>query len=297
MADYTTTALLARCRLWTASSSGTPPSVSDIDLLDILNEELRSVITPLIMTFNSDYLVAYEDKVLDLVTAEWALPARAIFGKLRETKIYDQGSRSYVNLPLMNLESLDNIRDRYGCYFTGNTLTIVNPEIYGVGKVLRMYYYQRPSDLVAVASAGTVTTIDRVLGTVVISGTPSAWSGSFTADCVQGRPPFGVIGKDLSVSIATNTLTFSPASTIPATLVVGDYVALPQESPVPTIPLELHNLMCQGASVKVLEISADAQGVQMALAKYQQMMKSVQSMGQSRITGQPRVIVPRNTFT
>lgn len=287
---YTSDDLISRVRLWSASSTGTPPSVEDADLLDILNQEMGSVVVPLIMQSAGEWLVDYDDVAISHADDVQAItvPTRAVLGKLREVKIYDGGTGRYFNLPALTVAQLEDVKGQTGVYFVGDTLYLLDAKRWPDTYVVRMFYYRRPNDLVLSASASTVSTVGG--STFTIANAESIFTTSATLDFVQPRPPFSLVASDVACTISGNTVT---PTTMPTGVTAGDYVALAGYSAIPMIPLEYHGILCQGATLKVLEVSADANAVQMAGAKYRQMVDSIKPHAANRVSGEAQVFKAR----
>jgi hypothetical protein len=80
---------------------------------------------------------------------------------------------------------------------------------------------------------------------------------------------------------------------IPDGVAVGNIVSLSGQASIPMIPLEYHNILCQGATIKLLEVSGDAQALQIAMGKYKQMVEATSNQASNRVTGESKIIRSR----
>jgi len=285
MPDFTTTTLLARCKLYGAVPTG-QPAFTDAQILNILTDELRSTLAPLILSCREEYYVTYEDTSITSSTTSFDIPTRALGMILRDVKIVDSSDRES---DLVRINPGFNQMHYSGFYIRDNKIFLLNPSKYSNNSI-RLFYYLRPSNLKAVADCAKVTTVGTT--SCVVSAVPSSWSSSETIDCVQANPPFGVLGKDLSATISGTTITF----TVPTGVAVGDYICLDQESPVPQLPQELHILLTQAATIRFSEILGDIEGVKTATKKYDDMVKSLTSLLSPRVVGEPKLVVNYDSF-
>jgi hypothetical protein len=256
----------------------------------MLNSEMLSVIVPMIMAAQGEWLVDYDDVAISHAAdvQPVTIPTRAVLGKLREVKIYDPASGVYFNLPVVDIGQLDDTKGQIGVYFVGDTLYLLDAARWPLSYVIRIFYYRRPNDLVLSASSGLVTDLT---GGLTVASASTLFGATATLDFVQPRPPFSLVASDIPCTIVANLIT--PSVAVPE-VSVGDWANVAGTSPVPMLPLEYHNILCQGVTMKVLEVSADAQGLQIAGAKYKQMTDSIKGHAANRIQGEAQIVSSRN---
>lgn len=83
--------------------------------------------------------------------------------------------------------------------------------------------------------------------------------------------------------------------TIPKKLGVDDIIALPEETSIPQIPIELHSMLAQRVAMRCLESLGDVPGLQAAAAKLADMEAKTGSLIDNRVESSPMKIVPRHT--
>jgi hypothetical protein len=193
-------------------------------------------------------------------------------------------------------------------YLSGNDVVLhpsVGPSAYGA---LTFYYYLRPNSLVKDSAVASITAIDRQTGNITLSSIPSGYSvyvsGSnnsvlSTFDFVKAKSAHNVLDIDIninSVNSITRVVNIDPHK-IPKDLEVGDYLTLAGQTCVPNIPTELHTVLAQKVSQRVLEALGDTEGLNNATAKVMEMEDKLSSMLDNRVEGSPRKVVNRALMT
>lgn len=255
MADYTTAGLLAsirrRAMLPSAASAGT----TDIDLLALANEELILGLAADLMRVREEYLLTYTDVPIDGV--EYRIPSRAVGQMLQRVQLRDSSGLEMdltrLRGPQVSQYSATGL-EPFGYRLRGNTLLLV-PSADTSFTTLRMEYAIRPSELTATASDFKVITgIDEDLNQVDVSSA-SGFSTLTPLDFVSSTPGFDVLQAEvLPINLIGNTFVFA---SLPKGLKVGDYLCLAGKSPVPTIPLEYHQVLAQRVAITVCAALGD----------------------------------------
>jgi len=290
VANFTTTTLIDRVKR-NAAIPETQPAFSDQRLIDMLDDEMVSIVVPLLLTYQEEYYVTSKDFVIDGIKSEFIIPRRAVGSKLREVKLVDKNKPDVdqINLPRISLSDIE--RHDFGFYLRRNFLVLLQPEVHK-SVDLRLYFFNRPGKLVKESLTAKITIIDTTNKIITMSAVPSTWTTATLLDMVQGASPFSVLGIDITISAITSTTV--TVSSIPTDLVVGDYLSETEESSIPNLPQEMHLLLCQGVIVKVLEALGDQNGLQMALKKYEEIKESINTLLSPRVVGELKKIHNRD---
>lgn len=217
-------------------------------LLEKLCDEQRLYLTKILQSTREQYRQA----TLDLTTTTGlkrysTIPTRAVAaGVVQVARINTDGSRSPLNFfPDYRVAETQN-PTAGDCYLEGNDLVLYSDP----GAVtLRITHNRRLAELVLLASARAITNINTGTKTITIAAAPSTFTGRTTMDLVKGTPHFDTYGIDLTCSsIGSSATTIVFTATLPTSLAVGDYVCLPNESPVCQAPWELHDLLAHKAA-------------------------------------------------
>jgi hypothetical protein len=257
-----------------------------------MNEELQTYMMSFLLSLKEEFAVATYDYTTTSGQYAVSLPPRAIGGKVREIMVKDEDQYRRISrvepTRVLQPPSNDGTPDRY--YFEGNKI-IVDP--CGAADI-RIKYFRRPGALVLEADAGVITAINTGTKTVTLSSLPDGFTTSEEYDFVQSSPPFDTLGMDLAVTgISGNDVTFS--ATLPTDLVVGDYLCLAGEAPVPQIPVELHSLLAKRTNVVALEALGGAGDPQLkvALTMLADAERRAHFLTDDRDEGAPRYIINR----
>lgn len=296
--DYTSSGIIDKIKRWAAIPDG-QPAFSDADLLKMVNEEMESVITPLVMKCNEEFFVTHTDysPPADAFTPI-RLPAISVSAKLREVKLVDATAPDiddFINVTRLDIEAFGRELSGFSAfYFEGNDLYITNPAKLS-GFKIRVWYYERPNELVKVADSAKIATIDTGTNTVTLTTTlPSDYTTSLTYDFIKGSPHFTVYSRGIACSALTSDDLTSDyqmtLASLPSALAVGDYVSVTNESPVVNLPYEIQNLLCQSVVVKVLESFGNNAQLQNAVQKYKQMESYAKDMLSPRVVGEQKII-------
>lgn len=224
---------------------------SDSDFLSLFNHQMRVEIIPMMLKLNEEYFVHYKDFTIS-AGETYRIPKRAIGSKIRDLKYIDaSGNES----DLTRLFEEDRAGNPSGYYIQRNSIELTDDFTTGT---LRMKYFIRPSALVATTACAQIATINTGTNTVTVTSAPSTLSNGTLIDFVQNENPYDLLSLDQAISTVTGTtITFA---SLPDDLAVGDWICLPNQSPVPIlIPDEMQSVLIQSALVKTLSSKKDKQ--------------------------------------
>ena len=288
-------------------------SYTDVDLLEMMDNEMDVFLVPELMSKFQEHLVKTEEVSLVEGTYEYEIPYRAVGSKLRDVFYVENPEEAINRQSLREMHQVDasevyaysgaysyssahNTGLNY--YIKDNKIVILN-ELPSDNGSLRMEFYMQPSIMVLEKDAGKITNIDRVNGIISMSNFPTAFANLPADGCdfVKHRSPNSIVGWDkgvTSVSSSAKTVTV-PVANIPDNLIVGDYVCFPQETPIPNVPSEMHSMLAQLVVVSILEGLDDEQAKQSAERQLAKMEKSLDTILTDRVEGSNRKIVNRHS--
>lgn len=291
---YTWTHLLA-----SAKRRGMIPNaagaISSTDLLAIANEELQSYMVDVLMDVGEEYFVSTEpvDYSITASQAAYAIPERAIDGTVRTVQISTDNGTSWATLP--RLEPTRTVEfaatgNPVAYKVEGNYLVLV-PAPSTTSGTLRIKYHARPNRLVATDAVGEITVVDAATKTVTVGSTlPATFSSTTTYDLVRGGPHFDCLAIDEPVaSITSNSITFTNA--LPSALQVGDFVCLAGESPIPQLPVSLHDILVVRTVGTYLFSIGELNAAGAAEAMCERKKKAAIGRMKPRTQGSPRVVI------
>jgi len=252
--DYTTTALVASAKRRGFIPAGSGLSTSDI--LQILTEELRNYIPAFLKGIREEYLVA--ELEIEVTSPVVQAPTRAVGAAFRAVGWAADGNSYPRPLSRIEPERMSGhaltAGEPSGYVFRGNTIILVPGVSSGT---IVLAYQQRPGQLVLPSDCAEVTAI---LGsTVTVAAKPTAFDDDTVFDFVSAAPNFTATALDynadgLEAVWTGNDVVLTAAGA--ALLSVGDYLCAAGETPIPQIPIEVHDLLAQAGALKM----AQAQG-------------------------------------
>lgn len=245
---------------------------SNAEMLTIMNDETKLVINPLIMKLQEEFLLQTKDYTI-VSGSSYRLPKRALGGKLRDIKIFD--GTNYQNLNRLFEE--DRAANPVGYYLNRNSLELSGEF---TAQTLRVTYYLAPSQLVLSSAVATIASIDSTTQ-ITVSALPSTITTSTQIDFIQSGGQYDLLAIDQAVStVAGTTLTFG---SLPDDLAVGDYVCVAGQSPVPTIPVDLHPLLVQATLCTCLNSKKD-KAIEVEGPKLTKLIETMEEMLQPRVS-------------
>jgi hypothetical protein len=255
------------------------------DFLAVADEEISGYVLPLIRRVREDYY-AQESDFTYTDGAEYRIPYRAAGGVLRSVHFLS-ASGDVIDVPRVTLDDLED--SRWGVYFFGNVIRVIN-EIRSDLATLRMIYYLRPSQLVLTAAAGHVASFNAVAKTIELTAAPAAFAGGTSWDIVRGRPGFEMLAFDAAGTLAGTTLTFTGA--LPTDLAVGDYVCIPEQTPFPQIPAELHTLLVERMILRFCQGQGATEDAQLSASILTRLETDLLSLINQRMGPKQKKILP-----
>lgn len=279
---------------------------TDEDILEIIDEEMNVQVLEKLQTLHGDNLTVTID-VPRNEEGTYKIPDRALGNKFRDvqmvigTELYEMGQ---ISLGALSDYSNGNYAeyDMDLFYIENNKVKLVSAD--RGYDTIRMRFYMRPNVLTKVEESGIISEIVTNLTEDTITLTLSQVGRNFTSDklydMVGSKSPnkigsYSLSPQELTINGKTGNITFK-LSDVPdyKDIVVGDYISLEGETPVPNIPTEMHPLLAQAAAINVLESLGDTEALQNANARMDKMSKSVQTLIDNRVELSPKKIRPRN---
>lgn len=277
---------------------------ADADIINALDLVMMDELVPQLVRLQEEYLVRSID-VTTTANQEFVdIPKRAVANAIRDIYIEEANGdgRNFVtminreNRPFYSTVASDRPE---GFYLEGDHIVLV-PKNTG-GKVLKLSYVFRPGQLVKSANYRKVVTVDSTTSVTVDSTVPTVWTTANIFDVHSATS-----GADNRVfdygagTVSGTTITFSTlidGSVVNTHAVaVGDYVVLAETAAIPALPRELHPVLAQAATCRLLESDGDAIALEIARQTLARQIKSFQVLGDTRVDGKPHKTVNRGSF-
>lgn len=292
-ADYTNDTLLENIRL-RAMLPESQNLYTDARLLMLADDELQTVIFPMIMSIKGDYFVAVDTQTMTS-SLTYPIPGDAVGIKIKDAYWRDPNwpdtqpdsqitQINYQDLTGQGGGSFQNV----AFYVMGNDVHLTN--VYQ-GKYLKLRYYKRASKLVPNDEGGIVTAVNTGTEQITLDAVPSDWEVGDTVDAIAADPPFETTASALTISnIAGSVITVDDADDVS----VGDWICLEGETTIAQITPEAHPILAQSVAVKCLEGLSDPNMVT-SQAKFEQLKKAFIDTMTPRVDGQAKKIVNRSS--
>ena len=259
------------------------------DLLSMADDELRSVLFPMLMNLHGEYFVTTTDYTMVAGVTEYAIPSTAIATKLRDVTVLSPDGLSEVSIPQLSPDTVYDStgsssasRGNLGFFIRGNNVKVFPQEI--AGDILRLYFFRRPNKLVETSAAGQILSINTSLNLLTLSNVPSTWIAGDTVCSIDSKPGF-----DLHIESRALTDVSAPTITLAsiADFVVGDWVCREGESTIAQIPVEAHPILEQATTVRALLALGDPRW-QDQLTQLSNMVNAFTQMTSGRVEGEPK---------
>ena len=270
---------------------------TDEELLEIATEELHGVIVPTITNAREEYFVYKDDSnaLTGSLNPVFDIPHRSVGMQLREITATIGNVEN--NLPRLDLEDRTYARSSsnvFGFDLTNNQINVRGSN----SGTLNLYYYLRPGDLVKSNQARQIAVIDPDNRQLTVTSPPSSWNTATKFDVIKQLAGYGHKSIDMTISnidSATGVITFT--EDFPADgwtqFVVGDWLAVAEQSPVPQIPLEWQEYLAEAVVCYMMESIGDSEAFDRASARKNELKKLALDTISPRVDGQSKKQVPR----
>lgn len=277
--------IIERIRRNLVVTAGTLPDYTDDVLYDEVDDCLMTKFERAIVSARSGYWC----KPLSLTTtsgrAKYRIPARAVTQGLEKIEIAQSSTATYVPLAATTEEQAAD-------YDRAPSSSLGNPQAYVVrgdqitllptpssALSLRLWYYVRPSRIVAPQSGATVTlrgqvtAVNTTARTVTVNALPFDQEISPPAAITSGLQKIDIVQGDgwheLALVGATQTLAgliFTVGGSDPLDEVTTDsYVRVSEQTDWPAIPDDFHRTLADLTSVQILtQLGLDSKAGQIA---------------------------------
>jgi hypothetical protein len=281
--DFTSTGLIAQIKR-RALIPTSQNLFTDSDLIAMLNEELQNRVIPYILAVREDYFLTYNEYTQNGSTTEIDIPTNAIGNKINQVNIYTASSDDsfFASVPRL---TVSQINDYYGGYYIQGSKIKIFPQAITSGQ-LRIYYYRRPSEIVATSRTAVISTVNTNTSIVCSTNLPSNITTGSNIDIVSNEQPWDTITERTAGTVLNATLDLTDTTDIET----GFYVASRGESPFAQIPQDTIPLLIQAVVVRMMEYMGDNNGFQSAILTYAQMESDNRNLITPRVDAQPKKI-------
>lgn len=259
------TELLGLVRLRGSVPSVAPDWTAQV-ILEQATRELLSTHLPLLLAARGEYLVKKVEQALVSGTSRYRLPARACAIRMIDLVRLDRTVQPInESNPADDLAGVNSTLTGVPTRFTFEEHAIDLWPIPQAADTLRVKYHIRPSRICETTHAAQITAITPNTPapgqtTVAFASTPTGafWVAATRFDFVKATSPFDLLGLDLVPAIVGVNSRIFAASDIPVDLAVGDWITPAGYSPMPNIPVELHEPLALRTAAAIVKPKGDS---------------------------------------
>jgi hypothetical protein len=263
----------------------------DAEIFRVADGEIQTRFVPWIRDIRENYGLKSSDTTLTVGTADYRVPTDAQGGALKLVQIVDSSGaeRNLEQVPIQyDQYTHTNGAPRAFCMIDDKVRLLPTPD---TASTLRLFYYRRPSKLVAVASCRTISAVGA--STLTTNSTPS-WTSGTSIDVVKGTPHFTVlIDANAATYVTTTTTIVGGAATTDVT--TSDYVCEHMTTCVVQLPAELYYALVSATAAQLLNQDGDSAGFAREMAQVERVMQAARALLSPRVDGAPKIIVSQNS--
>ena len=280
----TSTTIVQLCTKLCALSSN-QAGLGTADFLSLANL-VMSVLTSELLAAREEYLVWSESLPVVAGDATTRIPYRAVNGELRHLW-FEDGTGARTRLDARNIEDMENYATTDtgapdGFFLMGNQIVLMPPPM-AAGNLIVAYPF-RPNQLV---DPSTTQTIASVTGNVVtVANVPSVFTSGALYDIIDHTSGNPIMYYDQVGTISGNTITF--VNNVGTNAVVGNYVCLANQSPVPMIPEEGHTLLLEMTVLRLEMIRGNQARIKNSTAVVQDARKAWDLLLMNRVVSKAK---------
>ncbi len=240
---YTASDAIERIKLkaWVSTSS----SLTDPQLIELLDDSLRSYIVPFLKSVRDEWFVSGSESVTPDSNGRIPLP-NSVASTIRT--IWWLNNNQYVPLPRIEPENapaylgINSGNQPLGFMLKGYEIQILPTNVGSI--TVRIDFMERPASMVLEQDAAEVSSQSGAFLTV--GSMPLEWQSTTpdAVDIISSESPFSVLYAAQPVQQILGT-TVVRLQSDPGTVPAGSWVADVGSSPFPNIPIELHPLLQQ----------------------------------------------------
>ena len=238
---YTASASISRVKAKGFVSTAT--TLSDSELLEWLDDSLRSYIVPFVKTVRDEWFVSGTEAVTPDANARIPMP-NSVASTIRLITWNNNGTP----IPLVRIEPENAFmyqgnnasNQPYGYMLKAYEIQVLPTNIGSVS--VRIDFMERPAQMVLEEDAGLIAS--HVGLALTLDSVPLAWQAETpsTVDIISNESPFVAVASDVTVvSLVGSVLTLSGIDS--ALVENGFWVSDVGTSPYPNVPIEFHPLL------------------------------------------------------
>ena len=275
-------------------------TVTTQNIVDLLDEEMRSTIVPVINSVHEEYWVHLNDVTIIQNVNNYDIPQRCVAGMLRDVVFVDNNGNE------LNVSQLSPVQIKsgfpygpplpvygFGYYMQDDQVVLFPPQrSAALAFKLRLKFFRRPNNLTLTTNCGQIVSINGNI--LTLSYVSPDWSTSTTFDIIQNNPQFRSMSDDTQITNVSGnmiTLSMSAADVVTNGIAAGMWVCPATTTCIPQIPYEAFPLLVQRGIMRVAESYMEVAAVQAAEKRYIEMKDNLVKMIEPRVQGGTKTVI------
>lgn len=282
---------------------------SEEDVLHFANEEMMLSMVPQILSFHEEFFVYKEKFPLLLNKFNYPIPPRAIGMKLKDI-FYEDTVGNVFEMTRIDASNKDyyqndtSLQNNYKYYYENNDVVMAKTSVYPTIGFMRMEYFLRPNQLVLNERAAIIEDIIRDgLEDVYVKFVlvPDHITTGSKIDFLQLESGHKLFSKDVIMPAVQGIGDTNPGyykfntTSVPADVVIGDYMCSQYECIIPQAPDDLHSGLAERVCGRILASVSDFQGLAESKDKLRDIELRQGNLIDNRTEGANMKIVSRHT--
>ncbi len=255
-----------RQRAMLPASSVTTLGTTDPEILLHMNSVMEAEVVPLVLSCAEEFFVVTVDIPLVANQSQYRVPNANVGGRIRNVSIITgnvQIQLSRIEPERLGQYTTNGVGAPLSFFMDGGNINLC-PGPGTQGGTLRVRYYARPGQMTNVVTNYvqiSAISYNAGLTTITFTATPAAGgtlvvAGAGRYDIISNNAPFETaIQAALTAGVGPFTITQS--TNLPQTIQVGDWVCLPDTSPVMQVPVDAQSYLIQLTTCALLEQLGD----------------------------------------
>lgn len=262
---------------------------TDTELLAIADEEIQTVLTPMLMSVKEDYFVDWTDFAVTANSQTIDIPHRSIGLKVKEIH-FISASGQIKNLPRRDVN-----------HYLSTTAT-GEPEAFSIeanqiklwpipdttSGTIRVYLFLRPNSLVETSSSLYISGFDLDAKTIDVPSIPSGWTSSLLYDVISKDSGHPCRDFDMICTLVSGD-TFTFQNDLPDFITIADELCIAETSGLVQLPPEFVPILAQSVSVQILEATSQP-GAGVQRDRLKMMLDQAQKTITGRVEGELKTI-------
>jgi hypothetical protein len=261
---------------------------TEAEILAVADEETQTKIMPRLMAIREEYYVFPYTTAVTANQRLYPIPPRSIGGMVREVRIINSAG-TYQDLERIEPEAVQgqSVGSPTQFYLEGESVALY-PIPASTQNTLEISFFLEQGALVPVTQSGVISAIDTGTNTITLATIPSSWATGQLFDLASGRGSQAYKAIDNSGTVSGTNIQFS---SLPSSLLVGDYATIAETSVLVQLPRNMRAVLAQSTAARLLEAQNQPGAEKMAETAMMSLEAGIRMLS-PRVHGASRTMTP-----